>query len=89
MILATVACDYAQLQFLEPETSMNNIEHLPHLHHSHHDHRPYWRRAHHDWRFWFGVIAMFVAIAVYVGTNDLSMRTGRQKRLPPAVSRVP
>jgi len=39
---------------------------------------------------WFGLIAMRVAIAVYVGTNDLSMvPSGRQKKLPPAVSRVP
>jgi hypothetical protein len=22
-----------------------------------------------DWRFWFGLIAMLVAIAIYVGTN--------------------
>lgn len=40
--------------------------------HPSHGRIPYWRRAHHDWRFWFGLIAMLVAIAVYVGTNDLS-----------------
>jgi hypothetical protein len=33
---------------------------------------------------------MLVAIAVYVGTNDLSMVPfGRHKKLPPAASRVP
>jgi len=21
----------------------------------HHDHRPYWKRAHHDWRVWVGL----------------------------------
>jgi hypothetical protein len=58
--------------------------------HRQHDHLPYWKRAHHDWRFWFGVVAMLVAIGIYVGTNDLSMvLSGRQKQLPPAVSRVP
>ena len=25
-------------------------------------------RAHHDWRLWFGLIAMLVAIGIYVGT---------------------
>jgi hypothetical protein len=57
--------------------------------HSHHGETPYWRRAHHDWRFWFGLIAILVAISVYVGTNDLSMvPSGRQKQMP-AGSRVP
>jgi hypothetical protein len=71
---------------------MNNTEHLHPMGESHHHpgHAPYWKRAHHDWRFWFGLIAIFVAISVYVGTNDLSMvPSGRQKKLPPAVSRVP
>ena len=35
-----------------------------------HGQTPYWRRAHHDWRFWFGLVAMLVAIGIYVGTND-------------------
>jgi hypothetical protein len=72
---------------------MNNTEHSDHLGESHHNHglghTPYWRRAHHDWRFWFGVLAMLVAIGIYVGTNDLSMvPSGRQKQMP-AGSRVP
>lgn len=55
---------------------MNNTEHPHPMGESHHSHgqTPYWRRAHHDWRFWFGLIAMLVAIGIYVGTNDLSMR---------------
>ncbi len=56
---------------------------------SHHGKIPYWRRAHHDLRFWFGLVAMLVAIGIYVGTNDLSIvPSGRQKQMP-AGSRVP
>jgi hypothetical protein len=33
---------------------------------------PYWRRAHHDWRFWVGLCLMLAAIAMYVVSNDLS-----------------
>ncbi|HEX4054584.1 MAG TPA: hypothetical protein VHX86_10000 [Tepidisphaeraceae bacterium] len=36
--------------------------------------QPYWKRAHHDWKFWAALVLMLVAIAVYVGTNDLSFR---------------
>jgi len=36
-----------------------------------HDDRPYWRRAHHDWRFWFGLILMLVAISIFVLSDDL------------------
>jgi uncharacterized membrane protein len=73
--------------------TMNNTEHLHpngESHHHHHGEGPYWRRAHHDWRFWVGMIAMLMAIGVYVGSNDLSMLSfGMGKKLPPAVSRVP
>jgi len=34
---------------------------------------PYWKRAHHDWRFWVGIICMFAAITVYVITDDLAL----------------
>jgi hypothetical protein len=72
--------------------TMHNTEHS-HLngesHHGRHEQNPYWRRAHHDWRFWVALVAMLVAMAVYVGTNDLSMvPSGRQKQMP-AGSRVP
>ena len=71
------------------ETSMNNTEHAHPVGESHHGHIPYWKRAHHNWRFWFGLIAMLVAIGIYVGTNDLSMvPSGRQKQMP-AGSKVP
>jgi hypothetical protein len=34
-------------------------------------HPPYWRRAHRDWRIWFCVIVMLVAMAIYLMTGDL------------------
>jgi ABC-type Zn2+ transport system substrate-binding protein/surface adhesin len=78
------------ISVLVQETSMNNTEHAHSIGDDHNSHgqTPYWRRAHHDWRFWLGP-PMLVAIAVYVGTNDLSMvPSGRQKQMPTG-SRVP
>ena len=43
-----------------------------------HSHKPYWQRAHRDWRVWFAVLAMLAAMAVYVTTNNLAgWRGGR------------
>jgi len=36
-------------------------------------HHPYWRRAHHDWRFWAGLILMLAAITIYVLSDDLAL----------------
>lgn len=33
---------------------------------------PYWQRAHKDWKFWVGVVAIAMAVVVYVGSLDLS-----------------
>jgi len=38
------------------------------------EHRPYWKRAHQDWRFWLALILMIVAMGIYVMTEDLSLR---------------
>jgi len=46
--------------------------------HPHHGHRPYWKRAHRDWRIWFGVIIMLAAMAVYLMTGDLRWRIQAQ-----------
>jgi hypothetical protein len=35
--------------------------------------KPYWRRAHMDWRAWVAVTFLFAAIAIYVVTVDLSI----------------
>ena len=40
---------------------------------NHHPPKPYWRRAHTDWKFWVAVVALAVAITIYVMTVDLSM----------------
>ena len=37
-------------------------------------HIPYWRRAHHDWKFWLAIVLMLIAMMVYIGTLDLSIR---------------
>jgi hypothetical protein len=39
----------------------------------HHEPRlPYWRRAHHDWHFWIGLVLMLVAISIYVLSENLA-----------------
>ena len=35
-------------------------------------HPPYWKRAHHDWRFWIGMFCMFAAIIIYVMSDNLA-----------------
>ena len=45
--------------------------------------KPYWKRVHHDWRFWIAVILMLVAMGVYICTGDLAFGpTGPQQPLP-------
>jgi hypothetical protein len=34
---------------------------------------PYWKRAHRDWRLWTAAFFVFVALAVYIVTVDLSL----------------
>jgi uncharacterized membrane protein len=36
-----------------------------------HEKVSYWRRAHHDWKFWVGLTLMFVAMAIYILSYDL------------------
>jgi hypothetical protein len=38
------------------------------------DHRPYWKRAHRDWRIWVAVVLITAAMVVYVMSDDLSLR---------------
>jgi hypothetical protein len=70
---------------------MHNTKYLRPIGESHHSHgqSPYWRRAHHDWRFWFGTTPMLVARGFYVGTNELSMVPSRRQKQMLAGSRVP
>ena len=45
---------------------------------------PYWKRAHHDWKFWIAILLMLAAMVMYVKTNDLSVRPHNkiQQRVP-------
>jgi len=45
-------------------------------------HKPYWKRAHTDWRLWVGVIVMFVAMIIYVMSQDLAWRPRSKPRQP-------
>jgi hypothetical protein len=38
-----------------------------------HAYRPYWKRAHQDWRFLLGMVLVFAAIAMYVMSNNLTL----------------
>ena len=53
-------------------------------HRVHHGHGPYWKRAHHDWRFWVGMVFMFAAITIYVMSDDLSLLPRGGPRQPPS-----
>jgi hypothetical protein len=39
---------------------------------------PYWKRAHHDWKFWVALLLMLAAMFIYVKSNDLSVRPNNQ-----------
>jgi len=49
---------------------------------SHDGRRPYWKRAHRDWRFWVGLVFMFAAISIYVMSEDLAWMPRSQPRQP-------
>jgi len=51
--------------------------------HTHHSHRPYWKRAHTDWRLWIAASLMFAAMIYYVMSMDLSWRLRLQPRPAP------
>jgi len=36
-----------------------------------HPPKPYWRRAHTDWKFWVAVIFLFAALFIYIFSYDL------------------
>ena len=56
-----------------------------HRHHGEHDldgghqgQRPYWTRAHHDWKFWVALSLMVAAMVIYVMSDYLAFRPRRQ-----------
>jgi hypothetical protein len=38
---------------------------------NYHTPRPYWRRAHTDWKFWAAVFFLFAALFIYIFSYDL------------------
>jgi len=48
----------------------------------HHEHRPYWKRAHRDWRLWIGVVLMLAAMFAYLMSDDLAWRPRLQPQRP-------
>jgi hypothetical protein len=44
--------------------------------------RPYWTRAHRDWRVWVGVVLMVALMIVYLMTDDLAWRPRIQPQQP-------
>jgi hypothetical protein len=51
---------------------------------------PYWKRAHHDWRFWVAMVITFAAIAIYVMSDDLALiPRGSPGRLHTETSQTP
>jgi len=63
--------------------------HQPDNNPAHRSHRPYWKRAHTDWRLWVAVLLMFAAMIYYLLSMDLSWRPGLhpQQPQPDAVGR--
>jgi hypothetical protein len=68
---------------------MNKIKRRHHQHaaadgdSAHHGfHRPYWKHAHHDWRLVVAVLLMFVAVIIYLMSDDLAWRP-RSRPQPP------
>jgi hypothetical protein len=55
----------------------------PHPKLSDHSHRPYWQRAHRDWRFWVGVVFIAAALFIYITSVDLSLVPSRHPHSVP------
>jgi hypothetical protein len=53
----------------------------------HHVHSPYWKRAHHDWRFWVAAFLIFAAMIFYVITVEFSLPP-RSQPLPPNLNTI-
>jgi hypothetical protein len=52
-------------------------------------HRPFWTRAHLDWRVWVAVVLMLALILVYVVTDNLSLRPGKRPSQPTPALNAP
>lgn len=45
----------------------------PHAPADHDNSIPYWKRAHRDWRMWTAAFFVLAALAIYIGTVELSL----------------
>jgi hypothetical protein len=48
----------------------------------HESHLPYWKRAHHDWRFWVALCLMLAAMIIYVMSEDFAWLPRSQPQQP-------
>ena len=62
-----------------------NQHHGPHPNGADQKPAPYWKRAHHSWIFWVGLVLAFAAILIYVLSLDLAWRP-RVRTVQPAQS---
>jgi hypothetical protein len=46
--------------------------------------RPYWKRAHRDWRVWVGLFFCLAALIIYVMSDDLAFMPSGRTRQPAA-----
>jgi hypothetical protein len=44
----------------------------------HQGQRPYWKRAHRDWKFWVALSLMLAAMVIYVMSENLAWRPRSQ-----------
>jgi hypothetical protein len=51
-------------------SNINNTENIPDPNNNQ-PHVPYWKRAHHDWKFWLVLFFMLAAMVIYIMTQDL------------------
>jgi len=48
----------------------------------HHEDRPYWKRAHRDWRVWIAVVFCMTAITIFVLSDNLALLPRHQLPQP-------
>jgi len=72
---------------------INEIERGHHRHGGPHpddvpaERRPYWQRAHRDWRVLVGLFFCLAAIIIYVMSQDLAWLPGGRRQPPSSVAR--
>ena len=57
---------------------MTHTKHHPDQHERYIENLPYWKRAHHDWKFWVGLSLMLTSMLIYIVTLDESVQPETQ-----------